>query len=165
MTHSAGIRGRSRLWAPSAALLVSLLLAIACGGGSSDSDAAQVGDQHETSDASNDVAQSDALGTDTIGACYGPDNIYPAFDRSCGVASDCVVAFHTADCCGTLTAMGINTSEQSRFDQIEPLCQAQLPGCGCASNTLNHDDGISTQDKRNDLQVECRNKLCTSFIP
>lgn len=179
MSANSGSRPCDRLGRPLVVVLLVALLGLvaACSGSSATSDATQ-SDSTTTSDGNNPNDTSDASnpgdtssgGDSTVGdgesfVCYGPDSQYPSFDRSCSQSGDCVIAFHTTSCCGAEHAMGIKASEKARFDSLESTCVGQLPLCGCFSETLTLDDGQTTLDKRNSVQVECRNQVCTTFLP
>ena len=150
-SYRCGLEPRPLGWRVGAFFVGALLaLAMGCGGSSSTGDATSA-----------DSTTPDGGGP----VCYGPNSEYPSFDRQCTTGTDCAIGFHVTSCCGSVHAMGLKASEKAPFDALEPICQAQLPGCGCSSNTLEFDDGTSTLDKQNDVQVECRNQLCTTFVP
>ncbi|MCA9520511.1 MAG: hypothetical protein KC609_06045 [Myxococcales bacterium] len=179
MRATQAVPGDARTAARGRAVLGALLLLLCagCGGSSATSDATtgdQTGvtdlstaDQLGTSDAVSDLGgMGDTSSPDGGGpACYGPDSEYPTFDRQCGSDAECAIGLHATSCCGSMYAMGIRTSEKGRFDALEPICQAQLPLCGCFSESLELDDGTTTIDQSNAVQVECRNQLCTTFLP
>jgi len=64
-------------------------------------------------------------------------------DRSCKLASDCIVVSHMRDCCGTNISIAINAKDKARFDAAEKICAATFPGCGCPSMPATTDDGSS----------------------
>jgi hypothetical protein len=90
--------------------------------------------------------------------------MFPTFDKTCAAAADCVVALHQVNCCGTLTAIGINAAEASAFAAAEMTCQMQYPGCGCASTPTTTEDGKMSMDDTQ-IQVGCMNGQCSTFLP
>jgi hypothetical protein len=85
-------------------------------------------------------------------------------DRSCTAASDCVAVGHVANCCGTIRVMGLRASEQAKFQQLEPQCDASYPGCGCATGLATTDDG-SVVGAGGNAGVTCAQGTCTTFVP
>jgi hypothetical protein len=73
--------------------------------------------------------------------CGIPYPIFPWFDRKCSQDTDCAVVFHQVDCCGTLTAVGINAAGVEGFVAAEAVCDAQYPACGCAEGPTTAADG------------------------
>lgn len=56
----------------------------------------------------------------------------PALDKSCQSSSDCFVARHYFNCCGSVRYVGYNLSERASFDAYEQTCQARV-ACDCMS--------------------------------
>lgn len=96
--------------------------------------------------------------------CVGDTPMFPMFDKACAMPSDCVVALHTVNCCGTMVALGINAAEKSAFDAAEATCDMQYPGCGCAQMPTTTEDGKMSMDDTQ-IQVGCTNGQCTTFLP
>lgn len=65
------------------------------------------------------------------------------FSKSCSQNSDCFIAFHQTNCCGTRIAVGLSITEQGAFSAREGACQGTYPGCGCASEPTVAEDGKS----------------------
>lgn len=87
---------------------------------------------------------------------------FPTFDRSCGAATDCVVALHQTDCCGSRRAMGINAGQRDAFNRAEAVCRPMYRECGCPAGIPTTDDGASA-DPFTTIPVECRTGTCTTF--
>jgi hypothetical protein len=96
--------------------------------------------------------------------CTGPTPMFPAFDKTCTVAADCVIKFHMVDCCGTRISIGINTSESTAFDQAEQICEAMYPGCGCAAMPTKAEDGKTALDEST-IVVDCLSGACSTRVP
>jgi hypothetical protein len=96
--------------------------------------------------------------------CVGTTPQFPAFDKGCTMAADCVIALHMVNCCGTLTALGINAAEKAAFEAAEGTCQMQYPGCGCAQSPTTTEDGKMSLDNAQ-IQVQCTNGQCMTFLP
>ena len=95
--------------------------------------------------------------------CESGDHVFPVLDKSCTTASDCFIARHQVSCCGTLIAVGLNTSSQSVFETTEAACAADFPACGCASEPTAAEDGRSEVDGA--IQVRCIAEQCLTFVP
>lgn len=96
--------------------------------------------------------------------CAGEPLSFPSFEKGCAAAADCVIALHQVNCCGTLTAIGLNASEQAAFDAAENTCRMQYPGCGCAQSPTTTEDGKMSMDDSL-IQVDCKNGQCSTFLP
>ena len=96
--------------------------------------------------------------------CVGMPQSFPTFDKHCAAATDCALALHVINCCGSAKAIGINQSEVVRFDRDEKICDAQYPKCGCPTSPPIAEDG-KTSTGGNDIKVDCRASACTTFIP
>lgn len=146
-----------------ASLLLCLALVPACGMATTASDAGPGQDATSTRDggAPNDAGSPGDAGV----VCSGHDaTSFPSFDRACTLDSDCIVAAHLADCCGTLDALGIARSEATRFAAAEAQCESQYPACGCDSGTVRTDDGSSPPPGTGTsaVVVDCIAGTCTS---
>jgi hypothetical protein len=95
--------------------------------------------------------------------CFASDPIFPSFDMSCQSDSDCAVGVHQVNCCGTRRALGINTSEVSRFAMDEAVCRGQYPACDCADFGIEADDGQRTYEEDN-VGVACARSGCRTFV-
>jgi len=107
-------------------------------------------------------APPDAAGTSEL-SCESGDHVFPALDKTCTRASDCFIARHMVSCCGTLIAVGLNTSSQSVFETTEAACAADFPACGCASQPTAAEDGRT--EENGTIEVDCREQRCTTFVP
>jgi hypothetical protein len=103
-----------------------------------------------SSSMSGDGGGSDLTTGDTV-MCPGT---FPTFDGVCSTVSDCRVGNHVTSCCGSSTALGIAAHDFARFQADEAVCDAQYPGCGCASSGIMTDSGESTFDI-SAVQVAC----------
>jgi len=90
--------------------------------------------------------------------------MFPAFDKTCAMATDCAVALHMVSCCGTLSAIGINATQKAAFDEAEAVCEMQYPGCGCAQGPTMTEDG-KTNLNNVEIQVGCMNGQCMTYLP
>ena len=150
-------------------VLTSMMLAFAC---SSDGDDSGSGGGGQAGSAAGGTGNSGGGGTAGSGAqggavviqCAEKPPKFPAFDKNCSDASDCVVVAHQIDCCGTEVAQGISKSEQAGFDAAEKTCRGQFPTCQCAPQALTTDEG-QTAKSISEVQVKCRGSVCTSFAP
>jgi hypothetical protein len=96
-------------------------------------------------------------------ACESGGTTFPLLDKSCGAPTDCFVAVHMINCCGTQTAIGLNVSSQMAFTAAEASCAAAYPGCGCAQFPTTAEDGRS--ELLGPIQVDCRASRCVTFVP
>jgi hypothetical protein len=141
-------------------LLLGLVVLTACG-----SDVEGGGNGGSGGSGGSDVSSSSSgsSGGSSV-QCVGNTPMFPMFDKTCTVAADCVTALHMINCCGTLTAIGINVAEKPAFDAAESTCQMQYPGCGCAQFPTTTEDGKMSMDD-NQIQVACSNGQCMTFLP
>jgi len=95
--------------------------------------------------------------------CFPPPPVFPTFDQACGSNSDCQVAVHQIDCCGSRAALGINIDEGARFDLDEGICRDQYPACDCVDRGILADDGQSAYYEA-DIGVACNEGICTTFV-
>jgi len=110
------------------------------------------------------AACGDAPWSDDEVRCTGTDPVFPSFDKTCAVTSDCLVALHMISCCGSQVAIGIRSSEQARFEDAEARCDAQYPGCGCAQGPTQAEDGKSTFNNEQ-IVVNCDMGQCMTAVP
>jgi len=110
-----------------------------------------------------DGPTADASSTSIELACESGGATFPALEKACSAASDCFVARHTKNCCGTQTAIGLNVSATVAFMTAESSCDAAYPGCGCAQFPTQAEDG-RTEDM-GAIHVRCDSGLCTTFVP
>jgi hypothetical protein len=93
--------------------------------------------------------------------CWRTRVPFPSFDASCNAQSDCFMAMHTTDCCGSLVAVGFNVSAKAQFDSAESSCGG--PMCQCAPRPTLAQDG-RTNDTDN-IAVQCSNHSCFTWVP
>jgi hypothetical protein len=124
------------------------LFAIAC------SNQAGQGDDGTTADAAPGWVQLQ---------CESGGATFPPLEKACSTASDCFIARHTKNCCGTQIAVGINVNAAVAFMTAEGSCDAAYPGCGCAQFPTEAEDG-RTEDL-GAIQVRCDSGLCATYIP
>lgn len=96
--------------------------------------------------------------------CVGDMPMFPTFDKTCAMSTDCITVMHQVNCCGTRAAMGINSAEQKAFADAEATCEMQYPACGCAAMPTTTEDGKSATDETQ-IQVACMNGQCLTFLP
>jgi hypothetical protein len=107
---------------------------------------------------------ADASSTSVQLQCESHGTRFPWLEKGCVAASDCFVANHMVDCCGTLTAVGLNVSAQAAFTTAETKCANAYPGCGCAEGPTTTEDGKS-QLGGGTIEVRCETDLCRTFVP
>lgn len=88
---------------------------------------------------------------------------FPDFDRRCVAATDCFIALHQTDCCGSHVALGLAASERARFAAAEAICDGQYPGCGCAPMVTVADDGAAEERDR-PIVVTCDGGACRTHL-
>jgi hypothetical protein len=94
-------------------------------------------------------------------ACGGASPSFPDFDRSCSVVSDCALVTHMTNCCGEFTVLAIAASANTAFTEAETTCDAQYPGCGCAVQWNDVEDGTQIYgDWRTQVQASCDGGAC-----
>src|SRR6266566_3855 len=82
---------------------------------------------------------SDAgLATITL-SCWHGTQMFPPLDKSCQASSDCFVAEHMIDCCGTLEVIGLNVGAMSAFLSAETTCGPNR--CQCDPGPTEAEDG------------------------
>lgn len=95
--------------------------------------------------------------------CTGSNPTFPTFNQSCTTTADCVAGVRQQNCCGTRVAIGINNSELGRFDRAAGICASQFPGCGCADQGIEVDDGTFVPNESN-VGVSCNSmNRCETF--
>jgi hypothetical protein len=120
-------------------------------------------DGGSTDGGATDAGSTDA-GSDIV-MCGASEVVFPTFDRSCVDETDCYVAVHQIDCCGTFIATGIAAGESARFDAAEMVCQAMYPRCRCLARPTMADDG-TTSTGVGEATLQCIDSICTtSFDP
>jgi len=95
--------------------------------------------------------------------CESHGTTFPALDKACTVATDCFIAQHMIDCCGTFDAIGFNVASQAAFGSAETQCAMAYPGCGCASRPTMAEDGRTTVDGT--ISVRCESQQCRTYVP
>lgn len=130
--------------------------------GSTDADTNATESTTDATD-STDSTDSSTDSTDTGDPVMCPD-VFPTFDKTCGVDSDCALVLHTINCCGTEVAWGISTSETAAFEAAETTCDSQYPECDCAAFPTLAEDGNEVMDA-NQLAVTCQMGACMSYVP
>ena len=116
----------------------------------------------EDDQATPDAYTGDASPTSVQVACESGGTTFPFLEKGCVAATDCFVAEHMHNCCGTQIAVGLNKSAQAAFTQAEAACSMAYPGCGCAQFPTTAEDGRSETDGT--IQVRCDSGLCTTFV-
>jgi hypothetical protein len=99
-------------------------------------------------------------GAPDVVLCTAAPPVFPSFDRQCNIDSDCALARHQTDCCGSIHVMGISSYEQARFDGAEARCEAQYPECMCIGNEFA--DDMTTPASGPMPYVRCTLGVCTS---
>lgn len=132
---------------------LSLLVCVACQGGSSDGMA--------TSDGA--VVVTDASADSLQLTCNADESVtFPPFTRGCVDASDCGIANHQTDCCGNAIATGIAATDLAAFEQSEAACKPFFPDCGCPALPPLLDDG--TTSNTGNVGVQCSDEgICETF--
>lgn len=148
---------------PLVALALTLALALGlaggCGGGDDDD-----GGGNKDGQVAGDGGSTGVDAATSAIMCSGTTTSFPMFERACTDASDCIVAFHQFNCCGSRKAQGIHKSQRAAFDSAEATCVSQYPGCGCPANQTIAEDGKSGDE--NTIMVRCTAVgSCSTFIP
>ncbi len=105
---------------------------------------------------------SSAAGGGSGVSCWQNDAPFPAFDKSCTANTDCFVAMHTINCCGSCTAIGLNVSSQVSFNSAESVCP---PACTCISGPTTAEDGQAVSAAHPTISVMCTQNQCKTYIP
>ena len=90
--------------------------------------------------------------------------MFPAFKKNCAAASDCFVAMHQIECCGSINALGYNTGEQAAFAAAEQACDHMYPGCGCAPRPTTAEDGQNIGAGNRRIVVDCVAGACKTKV-
>jgi hypothetical protein len=96
--------------------------------------------------------------------CGASNPTFPPFDRSCATVTDCFIAIHVVDCCGSTVAMGLSTAERTGFAADEARCAAMYPGCRCAPAPVQADDGNTAESTRQ-VSLHCDQGRCATTAP
>ncbi len=116
-------------------------------------------------DSANDSGPSGSCsGSGSVNCAMGGANSFPVWSDTCKVDSDCAVAQHQINCCGTNVALGINVCAKDKFAAAEATCQGQYPGCGCASFATLAQDGFSAFGADDIFGAKCTAGLCQSYV-
>lgn len=117
------------------------------------------------------MAAPDTLDPETAGETGGTGDplmcdptMFPGVGKACSVDADCAVVLHQTDCCGTMSAIGIDADTVDAFNQQEAACAALFPGCGCAPGLTTTEDG-KTLPESGQAEVACVEGLCQSQAP
>jgi hypothetical protein len=95
--------------------------------------------------------------------CTGATPSFPSFAKNCASVTDCFIALHQINCCGSMKALGLNQAEKERFATDEKLCESQYPGCGCAAAPTVAEDG-QFESAGKTIVVECQASQCTTLV-
>ncbi len=142
--------------------------ATATGGAAGDASEAGSGGASGASGGTPDAAGSSGAGGLDAGStevqCSARPQVFPTFERACSSAAACFVAHHQIDCCGTQVALGISLSEKSRFEAAEATCRLQHARCACTPAPTRTDTGQIAPNPQQ-ISVDCRAQICTTFVP
>ena len=83
------------------------------------------------------------------------------FGKTCVDATDCFIALHQTNCCGTRIAVGLSVGETQPFTTAEDTCRQSYPGCGCASEPTLAEDGSTGPET--ELAVACNLGVCETY--
>ncbi|MBM4342155.1 MAG: hypothetical protein FJ100_02125 [Deltaproteobacteria bacterium] len=108
-----------------------------------------------------DAAAPDAAPPPKV-QCTGAEFAFPTFSKACGADSDCFVAQHQVNCCGSLIALGLATTDKAAFEAAEKICGDQYPPCGCAGQPTLAEDGYSAGV--NPIAVKCASGKCMTYV-
>ena len=87
---------------------------------------------------------------------------FPTFSAACMTATDCGIAIHQTNCCGSTVAIGINANEADAFNAAEKICDAQYPGCGCLGmGPVAQDGKLGTVQT---ISVACQAGQCMTYV-
>jgi hypothetical protein len=101
-------------------------------------------------------------GDSTVLQCWNTAKDAYTYQKSCTQKSDCFVGEHWMGC-GTISALGLNVSEQPRFASFEASC-GPPPPCGCCCDHVTAEDGKVVASGTT-LAVDCVAGLCKSSAP
>ncbi len=130
-------------------LLVLIFAMAACGGASPPDfgDASGGGDGSTGEGGSN----GDGGGKEAGGMCT--NGMFPTFDKGCTSNDTCIVELHQIDCCGTLSAIGVNHAVKNSFDVAEQMWRASCPMCQCAPGPTKAESGMTCDTSK--IAVTC----------
>lgn len=94
----------------------------------------------------------------------GDPTMFPGVSKTCMVDADCAIGLHQTDCCGTMSAVGIDADTVDAFNQQEAACAALWPECGCAAGPTATEDG-ETVPEGGQVEVACVEGLCQTQAP
>jgi len=155
----------SRAWVGSGVLVVAVVFA-ACGGatfepaGSGD-DAGRDAQRGDSPSGDDDVTVADAPSdSPAYLACMDASGKLADSLKACKSDTDCVIKQEQIDCCGTILFVGVDVTSTKQFDVCETAWVAHFPGCGCATDYTETEDG-----KRTTLGIDAGGPLvrCTNF--
>lgn len=139
------------------------------GGGSTTDGDATIADGQSSVD---DTSSNDQVASDVVaGSCEngtGPlacddDFELPSFDKCCETVDDCAIVYHQRDCCGSQNAIGVNSDEVARFEELHPDCRNSYPGCGCPAMNPQAEDG-NTAETGQEISVDCVQNTCLTAV-
>jgi hypothetical protein len=93
------------------------------------------------------------------GGC-GNGHPFPDATKTCVHSTDCVIAYHQLDCCGSELAMGIAATSHDAFTAAEMAWESTCPACGCAAALPTAEDGQMCAMAQ--ITVDCVNGSCTT---
>jgi hypothetical protein len=140
-------------------LALPLLLICACGGKD-----VPVGGRDDAG-GSADTGQAGAGGGDSgrsgfTLACWRGMPEFPPLDKSCNAPTDCFVARHMINCCGSLQAIGLNVGAMSAFSSAETACGGNA--CQCDPGWTKAEDGRT--ENEGVIDVECVTHVCLTYV-
>lgn len=130
-------------------LMVPSAVLAACGGAvPPDFGDASGGDGSTTGDGSNN---GDGSMKGDGGMCV--NGMFPMFDKGCTSNDVCIIELHQIDCCGTLSAIGVNHAVKTMFDTAEQMWRASCPQCGCDPGQTKAESGMTCDTSK--IAVKC----------
>jgi len=88
---------------------------------------------------------------------------FPLLEKGCAAATDCFIALHQTNCCGTTVAFGLNKIAERAFTAAEVECANAAWGCACRADPTLAEDGRTLVDGT--IQVRCASGLCETYVP
>jgi hypothetical protein len=95
--------------------------------------------------------------------CSGSSPSFPTWGHGCAADADCEIGRHMVDCCGTMAALGVLSTERAAFDAAEATCESMYPPCGCASRPTTAEDG--RDETAGTIAVRCAAGECDTHVP
>lgn len=158
---------------------ISLASLTACGGNVAATPNGFADSTREGEEAAPETGDGDGMGWDVSIADSGAARVdssdgcsatiaFPTFDKTCVVADDCEIAFHSR-CCGMSDAIGITKGQSAAFKAAEELWNAcdpehcslrDCPPCGC----YRAEDGTTSPKAAAAIGVACTSGKCTTFV-